>query len=442
MINEFGYCQHLEIREGVEWFRQALRRKAGNFIIQGFAANLLRLIYIRMLKAFWAKGWIQDRRIRVHLTVHDEIDMSYHKSLNPVEVMSILYEALTVKMKGFPTFFVGINFGNSWGEAKKDEAELPVLLVKEMNEEFKSGKYRDDKFDDHLKFFQTKREDYYNRRMYKELKEINDNRNVWDIEHLSEVFTNYTVRSLLPEVGGQPLIDIEKDCEDSILLLTAYLPKFVASYILDRDSRKHHLTYKGKALQITKDLLIHRFSTIEDLFNNIAMRDETEDAVSVNDVVDMDELDLELDDVFDEMGFDFDEEVVDADEYEEDGIVNFNSGFLNRYTEFKNAKDEFKEYGSVEARVQAEIEASKAKVQQFDNFKVSNGKIILTITSPKQFVEIRKLCVGNTSSAINTLHLFIKHNGTLTDMNKYDVEFLRKLDEFLSNSVGKVGAQT
>lgn len=441
MINAFGYCQHLEIREGVEWFRQALRRKAGNFIIQGFAANLLRMIYVRMLKAFWAKGWIQDRRIRVHLTVHDEVDFSYHKSLNPVEVMSILYEALTVKMKGFPTFYVGINFGNSWGEAKADASELPVLLVKELNEDLKAGKFDNYDFGDHSVFFKTKREDFYDRRILKELNDINEKRNVWDIEHLSDAFTNYTVRSLLPDVVPESLITLPDDCEDPIQLLTAYVPKFIAKNMLAGDPRKHHLVYKGKHIQITPDLLEKKYASIEDLFNNKPIVAEGDEVVKFNGLEE-DEIEVEIDDALDDIGFDFDEAPLDSDEYETDGIVNFNSGFLNKYSDFKIASESFKEYGTVEARVEAEMEAAKEKVIHFENFRVSNGKIILPIAQVKAFVAVRKFCAGNTTSSGNTLHLFIKHGGGLVNMQTYSIDFLRELDDYLTETSNrKVGTK-
>ena len=435
MINKFGYCQHLEIREGVEWFRQALRRKAGNFIIQGFASNLLRIIYMRMYREFWKRGWIQDRRIRIHLTVHDEVDMSYHKSLNPVEVMSVLYNALTVKMKGFPVFFVGINFGNSWGEAKQDEAELPVLLVQELDKAYKEGKYDNYDFGNHLTFFKTEREAYYRRRMHKELKAVNKNRNVWDIDYLSDAFTNYTVRSLFPDMFKEPLITLPKGCEDPVLLLTAYLPKFIADYVLDRDSRKHHLVYKGKALQITKDLLINQYATIDDLFNNKPKSDQSIYVEQEETHSTQFDLEAEADEMFADMGFDFDEAPLDADEYETDGIVDLDTGFLNVYNNVKvEGEEEFVEYGSIEARVQAENEAAKEKKLHFDNFKETNGKIILSVPAIKTFGEIRKMCVGRTSSNANSLQLFIKHGGKLTNMNKYDESFLRELDEFLTNN--------
>ncbi|MFF2798083.1 DNA polymerase [Lysinibacillus xylanilyticus] len=435
MINAFGYCQHLEIRRDQEWFRQALRRKAGNFIIQGFASNLLRMIYLRMLKAFWAKGWIQDRRVRVHLTVHDEVDMSYHKSLNPVEVMSILHEALTVKMPGFPTFFVGINFGASWGQAKQDESELPVLLVDELNKEFKAGKYDNYDFGDHLEFFDAKRADYYNRRVHKELVKINEDRNVWDISFLNDAFTNYTVRSLLPEVAGNPVLTLPKGCEDPILLLTAFLPKFIAKYMLDKDNRKHHLYYKGKAIQITKDLLDAQFETIEDLFDSKPIAKSKTVASFVIDTNSDFTEDLMADIDLDEMGFDFDEQPIDQDEYETDGIENFNSGFLLKYSDFKTAKEEFKEYGSIEARVQAETEESKEKVLQFENFKVRNGKIILPIAQVKDYTAVVKFCAGNTSSSGSTLQLYIRHGNRLNGAGRYTVEFLRTLDEFLTTAL-------
>lgn len=436
MINEFGYCQHLEIRRDEEWFRQALRRKAGNFIIQGFAANLLRIIYVRMLKAFWARGWIQDRRVRVHLTVHDEVDFSYHKSLNPIEVMSVLYEALTVTIKGYPTFYVGINFGNSWGESKADESELPVLLVKELNEKFKAGEFDNYDFGNHLEFFDRTREDYYKRRTFKELNLINDNKNVWDIVSLNDKFTNYTVRSLLPEVTGAPLIKIPKGSEDPILTLAAHLPKFIASYVITHDNRKHYITYDGKAVQVTPELLDKTYETLEDLFNDKPItRKEVE--ANPDDFMDFSE-DIILEDSLDDIGFDFDESV-DVEDQDPDSIVNFDSGFLNSYANFKTSEEEFVEYGSIEARVQADMDKAKNKIVTFDNFKVRNGKIILPIAQVKTFVAVRKLCAHNTSSSPDALQLYVRHGGRLIPMASYDIKFLRELDEFIGGPNGVRG---
>ena len=443
MVNAFGYCQHSEIREE-EWFRQAIRRKAGNFIIQGFAANLLRKIYVRMLQEFWRRGWIQDKRVRIHLTVHDEIDMSYHKSLNPVEVMSVLYKALTVKMKGFPTFFVGINFGNSWGEAKQDEAELPVLLVEELHQQFLAGKFDNYDFGNHLTFFKNKREDFYIRRVKKELLTINENKNVWDISKLNDVFTNYTVRALLPDVVGKPLFKLDKGNDDADLMLASYLPRFIAQHILPEDNRKHYMIFDGKPLEITEDFLIHNYDSLEEMFKGTYSVDSSVQLEELSldhedDLTMEDSLEFDAENMFgDDIGFDFDEDPV-TESADMGDIENLSSGFLTVYTNFKVLEDEFVEYGSINDRVNAEVEAARGKVQQFKNFKVSNGKIILPIISSKVVTDIRKMCVGNTSNKPNTLHLFIKHNGSLVNMNKYEEEFLHKIDDYLETKTRKTG---
>lgn len=439
MINEFGYCQHLEIREE-EWFRQALRRKAGNFIIQGFAANLLRLIYLRLLKAFWKKGWIQNRKVRVHLTVHDEIDYSYHKTLNPVEFMATVHEALTVKMKGFPTFFVGIGFANNWGEAQSDDAELPVLLVEELSKKLAAGEFEGYDFGDHLEFFKEQKDAYQKRRVYQELMSVNGNKNVWDLERLNEDFENYTVRAMLPGVISKPTIELARGEDDPILRLASTLPNFIASYVLKKDNRKHYLVSKGKVLLITEDLINQQFKTLEDLFNNNPIRTETEEASlesgdGVLEIdVDLDELDFEGD--ISDMDFDFGDIPLDEDEYEQDGITNLNSGFLNKYTDFALKEDQFVEYGSVEERVRAEMLEAKNQMKTYKNFKVSNGKVILPVSQISQLTELRKFLRGNTTRSGSTVQLYIKHGGSLTDMKTYTEDFMSKLDEFISTKKG------
>ena len=444
MVNEFGYCQHYEIREGDEGYRQSIRRKAGNFIIQGFAANLLRIIYMRMYKEMWKRGWIQNKLVRIHLTVHDEVDLSYSKSLNPVEVMSVMYESLTVKMKGFPTFFVGINFGNSWGEAKEDASELPVLLVKEMNDSFKNGGYRNpEEFKDHLHFFQTKREDFYDRRIHKEIMEVNDQKNVWDIEKINDKFTNYTVRSLLPDVNGKPLVKIDKKCEDPILLLISYLPKFIARYTLDHDKRKHHLVYRDKAVEITKDMLNQQFYTIADIFNGKPIPEEIDEDLVIHDLVgDMEsalseEFELDDDDLFD---LD-DSESLDDEEFPTDGITDMSSGFLESYNSYVKDSEFEKEYSSIKERLEAENAEARKKLISFDNFVVTNGKIILHMEHAPAYIELRRMCRGNTVSSGECLHLYVKFNDKLTDFGNYTVDFLRHVDDYLSTLTRKVGVR-
>jgi hypothetical protein len=441
MINAYGYTQHMEIREGDEGFRQAMRRKAGNFIIQGFAANFIRQLYVRLLKALWKRGWIQNRLIRLHLTVHDEILFSYHKSLNPVEVMIIVHEALTVQIKGFPTFFVGINFGHNWGEAKDDNSELPVLLVKELQEDFKAGKYQEPLEIDHIEFFKEKKRDYIIRRVTKELKAVNENKNVWHLEKLSDMFTNYTVRAMLPDAVSEKFpvpkkydpgsIALPKDCEDPILILSATLFKFIAKHIQPGDSRTHHVVYKKQAYKIQPEMATEKYANLEDLLNNrpIASND-----IPVITQSEPEDIDVEVD--FSDEGFGgFDFNPQDSDkEYDEDGIMDYSSDFLLQYNKFEGAETKVIEYGSIEARVHAEAGKGGHK---YNNFKIQNGSVILHIGATKLLVELRKFCADNTTSSLNSVKVYAKHGGQLLSLGQYTQDFLTKLDDALSRGFKK-----
>lgn len=436
MINAYGYTQHMEIRDGDEGFRQAMRRKAGNFIIQGFAANFIRQLYVRLLKAFWKRGWIQNRLIRLHLTVHDEILFSYHKSLNPVEVMIIVHESLTVQIKGFPTFFVGINFGHSWGEAKDDNSELPVLLVKELQDAYKAGEYQAPPEEDHIEFFKKKKRDYLIRRVAKELKTINENKNVWHLEKLSDMFTNYTVRAMLPDAVSEKFpvpkkydpgsVALPKDCEDPILILSATLLKFIAKFIQPEDGRTHHVVYNKKAYQIHPEMATEKYASLEDLLNNRPIT--TADAPVV---VQPEPEDIEVEVDFgdeDFGGFDFNPQESDK-EYDEDGVMDYSSDFLLQYNKFEGAESKIIEYGSIEARVHAEAEKGGHK---YNNFKIQNGSVILHIGATKLLVDLRKFCADNTTSSLNSVKLYAKHGGKLLPLGQYNYDFLKRLDEALS----------
>lgn len=436
MRNRFGYCQHLEIRRDDQGYTQALRRKAGNFIVQGFASNVLRIIYKRLIKRVVAEGWDDGHTFLMHLPVHDEVDFSYDKNLNPVKLVKVLNESLTIRIPGFPVLYVGINFGNSWGESKEDASEIPVNLVKELIRDYDAGKYPDDyDFGNHADFFAAKRQDYYVRRIWKELHTVNKGRNIWDLEFLSNNLQNYTVRSYISEAAGGILIPSLKESEDPVENLGTYLPVYIAKYAARFVNSDQYLVLGKKHIKITEDILNFKYASLDDLFAGKPLTDDETNSEQVFDFGSDNELSFDDDDLD---LYDFDDSVdINEDEYPTDGITDGDISFFREYRTYRRTEKEYVEYASVQERIEAEVSESLAKKPSYMNFKLRNGRVILERVDTKQFGELIKFCKGRTSNSGEVIKLYVKVAGSLKALGTYKTNFLTELDEFLGEVVHK-----
>lgn len=178
-----------------------IRRQAGNCIIQGGAAELFR----RMLYNFHVgscKAGI-NRKITWLMTVHDELDAIIDDDIDIMLLIKVLYENCTLRYEGHIPYYIGINFGANWEDAKADEKELPVIMVQRMIAAYDAGKFSipcDGHQPDHL--MRLKRH-YMCDRVYEELKKIVPNLDhgyQWteeDVAHVDENFSNYVVRAYM-----------------------------------------------------------------------------------------------------------------------------------------------------------------------------------------------------------------------------------------------------
>lgn len=425
MTNEYGFCQHLEIRDKEPGFREALRRKAGNFIIQGWAANFIRILYVELCKEVMRKGWYYNKMFMFHLTVHDEIDFSYHKSLNPVEIVEMIHRVMTRTVKGFPPFFVGINIGNNWGEAKADASELPVRLVNQLCARLKRGDFKDYDFGNHVEFFEKERNQFFETRILRELKALNGESNVWNINKLNDLYTNYTVRALMGDFIGKPLYRV-KDIDDPIEMLASVLPKFISKYIVPNDKRTHHILVGEKHTPITSKMWENTYESLEDLLHNKPIaEEEVQEEQSTEEL--LPELDFDLDEDFE--SFDFNPDIPD-EEFPTDGIEDVSTDFLESYIRFEK-KTDFVEYGSVTERVAELAKETSTATPTFKNFKVMNHKVIITITRAKDITAIRKVTKGPSSTSLSAYQIYLKTGGKLQDYGKVSEDTLREIDKIM-----------
>lgn len=116
-----------------------IRRQAGNCIIQGGAAELFR----RMLYNFHqgcCKQNIQNK-IQWLMTVHDELDAIVDADIDIMCLIKVLYENCTLRYEDHIPYYIGINFGANWLDAKDDANELPVIMVQRMIKAYDAGKF-------------------------------------------------------------------------------------------------------------------------------------------------------------------------------------------------------------------------------------------------------------------------------------------------------------
>lgn len=178
-----------------------IRRQAGNCIIQGGAAELFR----RMLYNFHVGSCRAgiNRKVTWLMTVHDELDTIVDDDIDIMLLIKVLYENCTLRYEGHIPYYIGINFGANWEDAKADEKELPVIMVQRMIAAYDAGKFSipsDGHQPDHL--MRLKRH-YMCDRIYEELHKIVPNLESgfeWTdalVRHVDEEFSNYVVRAYM-----------------------------------------------------------------------------------------------------------------------------------------------------------------------------------------------------------------------------------------------------
>ena len=178
-----------------------IRRQAGNCIIQGGAAELFR----RMLYNFHVGSCRAgiNNKVTWLMTVHDELDAIVDDDIDIMLLIKVLYENCTLRYEGHIPYYIGINFGANWEDAKADDKELPVIMVQRMIAAYDAGKFSipsDGHQPEHL--MKLKRH-YMCDRIYEELKKIVpdlDHGYQWteqDVQHIDENFSNYVVRAYM-----------------------------------------------------------------------------------------------------------------------------------------------------------------------------------------------------------------------------------------------------
>lgn len=190
-----------------------ITRPAGNFPIQCFAAEFFRIVLIRFYDRCVKEG-IADKIIW-HMLIHDELLMSVHKSMHPFYMYKLLKESCMITFKDHTNYFVGINIGKTWAEAKDDSREAPIHFVTRAIARWDAGEFGDGPFwfdDPWEELVKDERAKYVEDRIGEILHKVQPDIDSTPINlpHILEHFTNYTVRAYVNDYAMNFPVDKEK----------------------------------------------------------------------------------------------------------------------------------------------------------------------------------------------------------------------------------------
>lgn len=195
-----GFYKLFQLDDLDEKKASRIARQAGNFPVQSFAAELFRIVLIRLYLAFYKEGWIQKDWIKWHMIVHDELLFSFKKKLiHPIHLIKVVQKACTVSIEGHTNYYIGINIGNNWGDCKDDSSELPVYMVNRLIKQWDEGKFTKEEVDDPKTYIANLRKKYIADRIFEVVLDIYPNikNNIIDCSKILEKFQNYTVRKYI-----------------------------------------------------------------------------------------------------------------------------------------------------------------------------------------------------------------------------------------------------
>lgn len=202
IVRNFVGFYRVFILENLSRARTArIRRQAGNCIIQGGAAELFR----RMLYNFHdgcCRAGIENK-IQWLMTVHDELDALVDADIDIMLLIKVLYENCTLRYKDHIPYYIGINFGANWEDAKADANELPVIMVQRMVAAYDAGTFTIPGDGNQARNLLLLKRHYMCDRIYEELRTILPGLgkgHIWTDEEVAlvdEKFENYVVRSYL-----------------------------------------------------------------------------------------------------------------------------------------------------------------------------------------------------------------------------------------------------
>jgi DNA polymerase I-like protein with 3'-5' exonuclease and polymerase domains len=228
--NAFGFYKLFELDDVSDKTVGRINRQSGNYVIQSFASELFKIVLWRFYLQCEIRGYNDDNRIIWHLTVHDELFGSYHKSIHPIELCKMVKDSCFVHITGHTNYYVGLNIGNSWGEVKRDESEIPAICLDRLVKRYDAGEFSGEVVTDHKAYVFKKISEYIRDRigeLAQNLCGLDEGNVVLDVTDWNDKLVNYTVRKYLLTYY-KPMWKVDRS--DDVAMFEAC----TASWLLDR----------------------------------------------------------------------------------------------------------------------------------------------------------------------------------------------------------------
>lgn len=143
IATEFGYIREFnQLSDPAISKRQYSKciKGANNTRIQGFAATLMKMAEVNYFRYIRKMGWdeLVDcggamlPKVRMMLSIHDEVLISSHKSIPQAEIIKMCKICQEIEIKGAPPFFAAPAFVDNWYLGKDDAYEIPIKFRDEI----------------------------------------------------------------------------------------------------------------------------------------------------------------------------------------------------------------------------------------------------------------------------------------------------------------------
>lgn len=106
----------------------AIRRQAGNAVIQGTAADIWKTAVVRFFNRVVKEGWLG--KVLFDGFIHDELMGECSVDIDPYEFIKAWREEYELSIDKFCKLYAGFGWGNSWYEAKK--ADYPPYFISQI----------------------------------------------------------------------------------------------------------------------------------------------------------------------------------------------------------------------------------------------------------------------------------------------------------------------
>ena len=147
LFNYYRYFPALLDPTVPEKDKKTMIRAGNNTPIQGTGAQMLKIVECNVWEYIKKKGWDKCKEydgimlpmVRMILPIHDEILLSYDKTIPKEEIITMFKECMELEIDDMPPFFAAPAFINNWLDGKDSAFEVDIEVRDRIVENWKKG---------------------------------------------------------------------------------------------------------------------------------------------------------------------------------------------------------------------------------------------------------------------------------------------------------------